>query len=132
MRLRKKVVFLVPVVFSIIFFINLFLSNSNRGEIRGEIVVWANEVYYPYFIDIANEFEESNRKVDVKVINVKEEEYLDKIVNTSEKYLPNVVQLNFLEIDKIKDKVDFIQENKDIIEIYIIFINLKGENNGDD
>lgn len=118
MRVRKKLIFLIPLIFFTIFFINLILSNANKGELRGEIVVWSSEVYYDYFIDIANEFEESNRKVDVKVISVKEEEYLDKIRNTNEKDLPNVVQLNFLEIDKIKDKIDFLQENQNIIETY--------------
>lgn len=118
MRIGKKIIFLITAVFFIIFLINLVLCKSNRGELKGEIVVWTEDSYYSYFMKIANEFEESNRKINIEVISIDEEEYLDKILKTNEKDLPNIVQLNFLEIDKIKDKINFIQENKDIVETY--------------
>lgn len=118
MGIRKKIIFLVSAVFFIIFLINLVFCKSNRGELKGEIVVWTEESYYSYFIKIANEFEKSNKKINIEVISVDGEEYLDKILNTNQKDLPNIVQLNFLEIDKVKDKINFIQENKDIVETY--------------
>ena len=118
MKIIKKVIFLTLAVFIFIFLITLVLTRANRKELKGNIVVWADASYYNYFIKIANEFEKSNKKVNIEVLNIDEEGYLYKILNTNEKDLPNVVQLNFMEIDKIKEKIDFTQENKDIIETY--------------
>ena len=118
MRIKKKVIFLLIIVFFIIFSVSLLLSNFNRGALKGNIVVWTNEVYYNYFIKTAEEFEENNKKVNVKVVNIENEQYLDRIINSNEKDLPNIVQLDFMEIEEIKEKIDFFQENKYIIETY--------------
>lgn len=118
MRIKSKKILWILVFFVIIFFINLVLSKSNREALRGDIVVWTEDTYYSYFTKIANEFEKRNKKVHISVINISEEDYLDKIMNYNNRDLPNVVQLNFAEINKVKDKIDFAEENKDIIETY--------------
>lgn len=118
MRIRNNVIFVFIVVFFSFSLLNLVLSKSNREELKGEVVVWSEEQYYDYFIRIANEFEESNRKVNIKVISVGKEEYLDKIINSDKRELPNIVQLDFMQIDKIKEKINFTEENKDIIDKY--------------
>ncbi len=118
MKIRKRIFFLFIIGLFIIFSINLLLSKSNRGDLKGDIVVWSEEKYYNYFLKIANEFKERNRKVNIKVVNIESEEYLDKVLNLNEKELPNIVQLNFMEIEKIKEKIDFLEENKNIIETY--------------
>ncbi|MDV4149516.1 ABC transporter substrate-binding protein [Clostridium sp. AL.422] len=118
MRIRKKLVLIVLSVFFIIFSINLFFNKSNREELKGEIVIWTNDLYYTYFLEIANEFIQSNKKVDIEVVSIGKDDYLNRIMNTNEKSLPNIVQLDFMEIDMIKDKIDFIEENKYIIDTY--------------
>jgi multiple sugar transport system substrate-binding protein len=118
MRIKRKKILWLLVFFIIIFFINLVLSKSNREALRGEIVVWTEDTYYSYFTKIANEFEKSNKKVNINVINISEEDYLDNIMSSDYRDLPNVVQLNFAEMNKVKDKIDFTEENKDIIETY--------------
>ena len=45
MRIKKKVKFLLLIVFFIIFSISLILNKSNRGDLKGDIVVWTEEAY---------------------------------------------------------------------------------------
>lgn len=118
MKIKKKATILLLIGFIIIFFINLILIKSNREDLKGDIVVWSDEENYNYFINIANDFKESNRKVNIKVINIGSEKFLDKILNLNEKDWPNIVELNFIEIEKIKEKINFLEENKNIIETY--------------
>lgn len=118
MIMKKKRMLLLMIVFIIIFLIILFFSKSNKEYLKGEIVVWTEEPYYNYFINIANEFKESNKKVNIKVVNIDKDEYINKLLTTDAKNLPNIVQLNFIEIDKLRNKIDFFEENKNIIETY--------------
>ncbi|VYU19193.1 extracellular solute-binding protein [Clostridium tertium] len=118
MKNRKKVSILLFVVFFIIIFFSTFFSKSNKSSLKGDIVVWTNEYYYDYFSNIANEFEESNKKVKIKVVEVSEDEYVSKIINSNETDLPNIVHLNFLEINLVKDKINLINENMNTIETY--------------
>lgn len=118
MIIKRKRIFWALAVFVIIFLINLILSKANREALKGDIVVWTEDTYYSYFTKIADEFEKSNKKVHISVVNVSKEEYLNKIINSNYKDLPNIVQLNFAEINKVKEKIDFTEENKDIIETY--------------
>lgn len=118
MFMKKKRIFLLLLIFIITFFSLLFFSKSNKGYLKGEIVVWAEGPYYYYFLRTAEEFQKSNKKVSIKVVNIEKDEYINKLLTTDEKKLPNVVQLNFIEIDKLKDKIDFFEENKSIIENY--------------
>lgn len=118
MIIKRKRIFWTLAVFVIIFLINLILSKANREALKGDIVVWTEDTYYSYFTKIADEFEKSNKKVHISVVNVSKEEYLNKIINSNYKDLPNIVQLNFAEINKVKEKIDFTEENKDIIETY--------------
>ena len=118
MKSKKKASILLLIGFFVIFSINLILIKSNREDLKGDIVVWADEENYNYFLNIANDFKESNRKVNIKVINIGNENFLDKMLNLNEKDWPNIVELNFIEIEKIKEKIDFLEENKNIIETY--------------
>lgn len=118
MIIKRKRIFWTLAVFVIIFLINLILSKANREALKGDIVVWTEDTYYSYFTKIADEFEKSNKKVHISVVNVSKEEYLNKIINSNYKDLPNIVQLNFAEINEVKEKIDFTEENKDIIETY--------------
>lgn len=114
---RKRVLFLLS-IFIVIFLGLLSLSKNNKAYLKGEIVVWAEDKYYSYFLKIAKEFKNSNKKVNIKIVNIDENEYLSKLQTTDKKELPNIVELNFLEINKIKDDFNFFEENKDIIETY--------------
>lgn len=118
MKIRKRVIFLLIIGFLIIFSINLILSKSNRRDLKGDIVLWSNEENYHYFLEVANEFKERNKKVNIHIINIGSEDCLEKIQELNEKDLPNIVELNFVELEKIKEKIDFIDENKSIIEMY--------------
>ncbi len=118
MRIKKRVIFSLIIGFLIIFFINLVLSKSNRSDLKGDITVWASDENYNYFLKVSNEFKERNRKVNIHIVNIGAEDYLEKIQNLNKKDLPNIVELNFLELEKVKDKVDFLEENKSMIEMY--------------
>lgn len=118
MRIKSKRMLSLLAIFIIILFINLMLSKSNREVLKGDVVVWTDDRYYSYFIDIANEFEKSNKKVHINVVNICEEDYIDKIINSDYMDLPNIAHLNFVEINKLKDKIDFTEENAEIIETY--------------
>lgn len=113
----KKILFLSS-MFIVIFLGVLFLSKTNKEYLKGEIVVWTEDKYYSYFLNIAKEFKNSHKKVNVKIVNIDEEEYLNKLLTTEKKEFPNIVQLNFEEINKVKDEFDFFEENNIIIETY--------------
>ena len=118
MKNRKRTIFLFIIGILIIFSTNLILSRANRSDLKGEIVVWAKEENYNYFMEAAKEFRERNKKLNIHIVNIGSENSLERIEGLNEKNLPNIVELNFLELEKIKEKVDFIDENKSIIEIY--------------
>lgn len=117
MRNRKKSIILL-LSFFIVIFLSTFFSSSNKSSLKGDIVVWTNEYYYDYFLNIASDFEESNKKVDIKVVLVNEDEYINKIINSSDTELPNIAHLNFAEINLVKDKINLINENMSTIETY--------------
>lgn len=117
MRNRKKTIILLLSFFILIFF-SAFFSNSNKSNLKGDIVVWTNEYYYDYFVNITSDFEESNKKVDIKVVLVNEDEYINKIISSSDTELPNIVHLNFAEINLVKNKINLISENMSTIETY--------------
>ena len=116
--IKRKRILLFLAVFIIVFFIVLFLSKSNSRYLKGDIVVWTEERYYSYFVNIAKEFKESNKKVNIKVLKIDKNEYVNKLLTTDKKDLPNVVQLNFVEIERLKNRIDLLEENKNIIETY--------------
>lgn len=118
MKIRKRSIYFLIIGLISIFFINLILSKSNRGDLRGNIIVWSKEESYNYFLKVADEFKKNNKKVNIRIVNIGNNEYFDKIINSKETDLPNVAQLNFIEIEKIKEKIDFLEENKSIIEAY--------------
>lgn len=118
MVIKRKRILLFLAVFIIVFFIVLFLSKSNSRYLKGDIVVWTEERYYSYFVNIAKEFKESNKKVNIKVLKIDKNEYVNKLLTTDKKDLPNVVQLNFVEIERLKNRIDLLEENKNIIETY--------------
>lgn len=113
----KKVTFLLS-IFLVIILGALFLSKTNKDYLKGEIILWSEDKYYSYFLNIAKEFKDTHKKVDIKIVNVDEEEYLNKLLTTEKKELPNIVQLNLKEINEVRDKFYFFEENKNIIEIY--------------
>lgn len=117
MRNKKKAIILL-LSFFIVIFLSVFFSSSNKSSLKGDIVVWTNEYYYDYFLNIASDFEESNKKVDIKVVLVNEDEYINKIINSSDTELPNIAHLNFAEINLVKDKINLINENMSTIETY--------------
>ena len=117
MRNKKKAIILL-LSFFIVIFLSVFFSSSNKSSLKGDIVVWTNEYYYDYFLNIASDFEESNKKVDIKVVLVNEDEYINKTINSSDTELPNIAHLNFAEINLVKDKINLINENMSTIETY--------------
>ena len=118
MKIRKRSIYFLIIGLISIFLINLILSKSNRSDLRGDIIVWSKDESYNYFLKVADEFKKNNKKVNIRIINIGNNEYFDKIVNSRETDLPNVAQLNFIEIEKIREKIDFLEENKSIIETY--------------
>lgn len=118
MKIRKKIIVYLLIIVFIMGGISVFISKSNTSLIKGDIVIWTNDKYFSYFNSISREFKKNNKRVNIEVVSIKEEDYLDKILNTEKKLLPNIVHLNFMEIDNIKDKINFTAENKEIIETY--------------
>lgn len=118
MKIRKKLIIYLLIAIFIIITINIFFAKPSNGMLKGNIVIWSEEKYYSYFTSIAKEFEENNKKVKVQVVKINKGNYLEKISNTDSKDLPNIVYLDFIELNKIKDKLNFKEENKEIIETY--------------
>lgn len=118
MKIRKKIIVYLLIIVFIIGGISVFISKSNTSPIKGDIVIWTNDKYFSYFNSISKEFEENNKRVNIEVVSIKEEDYLDKILNTEKKLLPDIVHLNFMELSHIKDKINFTENNKEIIETY--------------
>lgn len=113
----KRVLFL-SITFMVIFLGLVFLSKNDKKYLKGDIVVWTEDKYYSYFLNVAKDFKDNNKKVNIKIVNIDESEYLNKLQTTNKKELPNIVELNFLEINKIKDDINFFEENGNIIETY--------------
>lgn len=123
MRIKRKNLNSLLIVISAVLVISIISSrprtiNISGNGIKGNIIIWTEEKYYKYFFNIANEFQENNKKVKVEVVNIKKEEYLQKILSTNKEDLPNIVHLDFKELNEIKDKLYFVNENEKIIETY--------------
>ncbi|WP_291653900.1 ABC transporter substrate-binding protein [Clostridium sp.] len=118
MKIRRKLlIYLIIIIFTVLL-VNTLVINTNDHTIKGDINIWVEDKYYSYFTSIAKEFEENNKRVSIKVVSVKQEEYLYKILNTSQDELPNIVHLDFNELNIIKNRINFTNENKEIIETY--------------
>ncbi len=118
MKIRRKLsIYLIIIIFTVLL-VNTLVTNTNDHIIKGNINIWVEDKYYSYFTSTAKEFEENNKKVSIKVVSVKQEDYLYKILNTVPNELPSIVHLNFKELNSVIDKIEFTNENKQIIETY--------------
>lgn len=114
---RKMFIYLLMIIF-IVLIINTLVIRPNNHIVKGNIRIWVEDKYYSYFTSIAKEFEENNKKVDIEVVSVNQEDYLYKIVNTNSNELPSIVHLDFKELNSIRDKISFTNENSEIIDTY--------------
>ena len=118
MKIRRKLsIYLIIIIFTVLL-VNTLVTNTNDHIIKGNINIWVEDKYYSYFTSTAKEFEKNNKKVSIKVVSVKQEDYLYKILNTVPNELPSIVHLNFKELNSVIDKIEFTNENKQIIETY--------------
>ncbi|MEG1004642.1 MAG: ABC transporter substrate-binding protein [Clostridium sp.] len=99
----KAIIIFVVVVFLSILAINHFGQDRNK-VVSGNITIWGDEYTYSYIKEAAEKFEESNKKVNIEVVNVSSKDYFDKLINTNKKDLPNIVQLNSNDLTKVIDK----------------------------
>lgn len=118
MKSRKKMIIYLIIIVCVIFGVNSFVSRSNKHILKGNIIIWTEDKYYSYFTSIGNEFKENNKKVNIEIVNIKQEDYLDKISSADINELPNIVHLNFKELNSIREKINFINENEEIIQTY--------------
>lgn len=114
---NKKYLLALAFIIPLLLIIYIFQINSHES-VKGNITVWADENTYDYLSKIAKEFEESNKRANIKVVNISKEEYLDKIKDTEEEKLPNIVHLDFIGINDFKDKIKIVNETNEIIETY--------------
>ncbi|WP_195265824.1 MULTISPECIES: ABC transporter substrate-binding protein [unclassified Clostridium] len=114
---RRLLIYLIIIIFTVLM-VNKLVINTNDHTIKGNISIWVEDKYYSYFTSIAKEFEENNKKVSIKIVSVKKEDYLYKIINTSPNESPNIVHLDFNELNIIRDRINFTNENKEIIDTY--------------
>lgn len=113
---NKYIVGAITIVFIILILYSL--QPISNEAIKGNIVVWANDYTYDYLFKVAKEFEENNKRTKIKVINISNDEYLNSIKNVEKEKLPNIANLNFIDIQNLHEKVEIISETNEIIETY--------------
>lgn len=120
----KKVRYFFIMLFIVL---SIFLSNnirsSNKEEnIKGNIVIWANEDTYDYLCEYANLFMKSYDKTKVEVSLIYSSNYKDKILSSiNNNSTPDIIQLSTNDsrrLIKENDLRKYISEEKGIVDSY--------------
>ena len=106
----------------LIVFLLLFNNNKDEKNIKGKIVVWADESSYEYLNSIAQEFMISNSKCQINVEKINKDEYVSKVKEALElEKLPNILKLDNKKRNQLIEDTEgeiSLKDNQDFINNY--------------
>ncbi|WP_394897079.1 extracellular solute-binding protein [Clostridium paraputrificum] len=120
----KKVRCFIIIIFIVlsIFLLNNIRSSNKEENIKGNIVIWANEDTYDYLCEYANLFMESYDKTKIEISLIYSSNYKDKILSSiNDNSTPDIIQLSTNEsrrLIKENDLRKYISEEKGIVDNY--------------
>lgn len=120
----KKVRYFFIMLFIVlsIFLLNNIRSSNKEENIKGNIVIWANEDTYDYLCEYANLFMKSYDKTKVEVSLIYSSNYKDKILSSiNNNSTPDIIQLSTNDsrrLIKENDLRKYISEEKGIVDSY--------------
>ena len=118
----KKVRYFIIIIFIVlsIFLLNNIRSSNKEENIKGNIVIWANEDTYDYLCEYANLFMESYDKTKIEISLIYSSNYKDKILSSiNDNSTPDIIQLSTNEsrrLIKENDLRKYISEEKGIVD----------------
>ncbi|MFR2299508.1 MAG: extracellular solute-binding protein [Clostridium paraputrificum] len=120
----KKVRYFFIMLFIVlsILLLNNIRSSNKEENIKGNIVIWANEDTYDYLCEYANLFMKSYDKTKVEVSLIYSSNYKDKILSSiNNNSTPDIIQLSTNDsrrLIKENDLRKYISEEKGIVDSY--------------
>ena len=120
----KKVRYFFIMLFIVlsIFLLNNIRSSNKEENMKGNIVIWANEDTYDYLCEYANLFMKSYDKTKVEVSLIYSSNYKDKILSSiNNNSTPDIIQLSTNDsrrLIKENDLRKYISEEKGIVDSY--------------
>ena len=120
----KNVRYFIIIIFIVlsIFLLNNIRSSNKEENIKGNIVIWANEDTYDYLCEYANLFMESYDKTKIEISLIYSSNYKDKILSSiNDNSTPDIIQLSTNEsrrLIKENDLRKYISEEKGIVDNY--------------
>ena len=120
----KKVRYFFIMLFIVlsIFLLNNIRSSNKEENIKGNIVIWANEDTYDYLCEYSNLFMESYDKTKIEISLIYSSNYKDKILSSiNDNSTPDIIQLSTNEsrrLIKENDLRKYISEEKGIVDNY--------------
>ena len=120
----KKVRYFFIMLFIVlsIFLLNNIRSSNKEENIKGNIVIWANEDTYDYLCEYANLFMESYDKTKIEISLIYSSNYKDKILSSiNNNSTPDIIQLSTNDsrrLIKENDLRKYISEEKGIVDSY--------------
>lgn len=120
-KVRYFIIIIIFIVLSI-FLLNNIRSSNKEENIKGNIVIWANEDTYDYLCEYANLFMESYDKTKIEISLIYSSNYKDKILSSiNDNSTPDIIQLSTNEsrrLIKENDLRKYISEEKGIVDNY--------------
>ena len=120
----KKVRYFIIIIFIVlsIFLLNNIRSSNKEENIKGNIVIWANDDTYDYLCEYANLFMESYDKTKIEISLIYSSNYKDKILSSiNNNSTPDIIQLSTNDsrrLIKENDLRKYISEEKGIVDSY--------------
>ena len=119
---KVRYVFIILCIVLSIFLLNNIRSSNKEENIKGNIVIWANEDTYDYLCEYANLFMKSYEKTNVEVSLIYSSNYKDKILSSiNNNSTPDIIQLSTNDsrrLIKENDLRKYISEEKGIVDSY--------------
>lgn len=119
---KVRYVFIILCIVLSIFLLNNIRSSNKDENIKGNIVIWANEDTYEYLCEYANLFMKSYEKTNVEVSLIYSSNYKDKILSSiNDNSAPHIIQLSTNDsrrLIKENNLRKYISEEKGIVESY--------------
>ena len=119
---KVRYVFIILCIVLSIFLLNNIRSSNKEENIKGNIVIWANEDTYEYLCEYANLFMKSYEKTNVEVSLIYSSNYKDKILSSiNDNSAPHIIQLSTNDsrrLIKENNLRKYISEEKGIVESY--------------
>ena len=120
-KVRYFIIIIIFIVLSI-FLLNNIRSSNKEENIKGNIVIWANEDTYDYLCEYSNLFMESYDKTKIEISLIYSSNYKDKILSSiNDNSTPDIIQLSTNEsrrLIKENDLRKYISEEKGIVDNY--------------